>query len=379
MSPSGDALAFFDHPFRGDDGGRLQIVDLKGKPVAQSQMWASANGVAWAPSGKEVLLTASRAGAGRSLYSMSRSGAIRVLAKVPGALTLHDVSPAGRILISRDNANLAMAGMIGGEHHERDLSWFDWSRAVAISRDGTTLLFDESGEGAGPRYSTFIRRLDTGETIKFGEGRAMALSDDGKLVATMPTDDNRSIRVAPVAPGTSKVFGDGKFRYQAVRFFPDSRRLLVTGSEDDSGNRLYIQDLVDGKRTLVETDMYPATIMLSPDATRMLGKNRDGELAVQALSERQSRALPVGNKAWTVGWAEDPDTVFVRSVAGLPAVISRFELSTGRLQPWNKVAPTNTEGVSNIASLVMSAAGDSYAYSYHRTLSELYIVDGWLP
>ena len=52
-----------------------------------------------------------------------------------------------------------------------------------------------------------------------------------------------------------------------------------------------------------------------------------------------------------------------------------MDLSTGRRDPWRSLMPADGGGVSLIVPLP-TPSGDAYAYSYGRTLSDLYVVDG---
>ena len=55
--------------------------------------------------------------------------------------------------------------------------------------------------------------------------------------------------------------------------------------------------------------------------------------------------------------------------------VSRLELSTGRKELWKTLMPADAAGASNIAP-APTPGGDSYVYSYVRTLSDLYLVEG---
>src|SRR5262249_32146603 len=59
VSPTGDLVAFADHPIQGDDSGSLAMVDMQGKKTTLTDEWFTIQGVAWAPEGKEIWFTAS--------------------------------------------------------------------------------------------------------------------------------------------------------------------------------------------------------------------------------------------------------------------------------------------------------------------------------
>ena len=75
------------------------------------------------------------------------SGRAVLKVRVPGSLVLQDVSRDGTLLVTRDNIRSEIAAFATGETKERELTWLDWSLPSAISADGKTVLFAESGEG----------------------------------------------------------------------------------------------------------------------------------------------------------------------------------------------------------------------------------------
>jgi hypothetical protein len=62
MSPRGDVIAFIDHPSPGDDGGAVAMVDLAGKKTTLTPVYATAQGLAWPPDGREIWYTAASTG-----------------------------------------------------------------------------------------------------------------------------------------------------------------------------------------------------------------------------------------------------------------------------------------------------------------------------
>ena len=127
VAPDGKSVAFVDHPQQGDDGGAVAVVDLAGKKKMLSDGWDSVQGLAWSPDGSEIWFTATRTGGDRSLYATDQSGKVRLLARVPGELTILDVGKEGNVLLTRGNDRAGMIGLAPGEAKEKDLSWLDWS------------------------------------------------------------------------------------------------------------------------------------------------------------------------------------------------------------------------------------------------------------
>jgi hypothetical protein len=51
-------------------------------------------------------------------------------------------------------------------------------------------------------------------------------------------------------------------------------------------------------------------------------------------------------------------------------------LASGRVEPWREFGPSDPAGVFTIGDVYLSTDGRSYAYSYSRVLSVLYLVEG---
>ncbi len=115
VSPDGNSVAFIDHPTPNDDGGSVAAVDRAGKKRSLSMPFATAQGLAWSPDGSEVWFTAAEIGGNRSLY-VTRSGDVRLRVRVPGNLTLQDISREGRMLVNRDTQRNEILSRGAGRH-----------------------------------------------------------------------------------------------------------------------------------------------------------------------------------------------------------------------------------------------------------------------
>ncbi len=378
VSPTADAVAFLEHPYSGDDAGIVKWADMHGNQKTLSSYWASSSGLAWAPSGKEVWFTASRAGAGRSLHAVTLDGKLRSVAKIPGTLHLHDISRTGRVLVARDNINMAMSGLIEGDAAERDLSWFDWSRAADVTPDGRFLIFDESGEGAGPQYAAYLHRTRTGENVHIADGLAMAISPDGRWVASLLVRDTGKLNLQPVGAGEPKTISGGGVQYQWVHFFPDSARLLVSGHEPGKPMRLYTQSIGGEKPRPLAADIPANNGVISPDGTTIASMREDGKLVLYPVAGGEPTALQTAQPLMPIAWTNDGQWVFAHGkMMGLPVSVFRVNVKTGKAELWKQIAPSDREGVTDLAHILIAQGGKSYFYSHHRNLSELFIVEGW--
>ena len=55
----------------------------------------------------------------------------------------------------------------------------------------------------------------------------------------------------------------------------------------------------------------------------------------------------------------------------------RYDLTTSHVEPLKELVPMDRVGLNHILSVVVGSNERSYAYSYMRVLSELFVVDGW--
>ena len=171
VSPTGDAVAFLDHPQFGDDAGAVSLVDLKGKRTTLSDGWSSVQGMSWSPSGEEIWFTASESGSSRALYAVTRTGRRRLVAKSPGVQTLEDISADGRVLLNHSNERIGLVGL-GADSKQRNLSWLDWSRGPILSDDGGTVVFHRRRGGRRRRILGLSsqNRWLAGATVGRGRG-----------------------------------------------------------------------------------------------------------------------------------------------------------------------------------------------------------------
>jgi len=375
VSPSGKEVAFIDHLVRGDDGGNVVMVDANGVAHTLAAGWASADGLAWAPSGREVWFTAARTGLIRALYAVNLAGKLRQAAAIPGTLRLLDISRAGRVLISREQTRAVMTGMFPGDTKEKDLSWFDYSRAVDISDDGRVILFDETGEGGGTHHAVYIRKTGASNAVRIGEGFAMALSADGTAALTMSDNDQTRMTLAPLTPGRPRTISGQGVKYDSARFFPDGRTVLVGGRMSDGPLRLYIQPVDGGKPVPVDTAAYLVRPAISPDGSLLAGVDTQDRLILLPTAGGQPKVLATGFPAKVARFGRSGKYLITQSAA-LPLKIQKVDVTTGRVTPWKEIEPADVAGVMTPWPVVVSADERTLVYSFQRSLSELFVVDG---
>ena len=375
VSPDGNSVAFIDHPTPNDDGGSIAAVDRAGKKRVLSKPFATAQGLAWSPDGSEVWFTAAEIGGNRSLY-VTRSGDVRLRVRVPGNLTLQDVSREGRMLVTRDTQRNEILSVAPGETKERELTWLDYSLPAAVSSDGKMVLFSESGEGGGAGYSVYIRKTDGSPAVRLGEGSSQDLSPDREWVlAIIHNASDPQLVAYPTGAGEPKVFPKDGVSVFGASFLPDGKRVVFTGSEPGHGSRLYLRDFAGGKPRALSPEGYVGGLV-SPDGQWTTVRGPDRKRYLYPLAGGEPKPIPgLDPRDATLQFSPDGRFLFVAKSSEAPAQVYRLEIATGKKELWKTLMPADAAGVSSINPLP-TPDGSAYVYNYTRILSDLFLVGG---
>jgi len=379
VSPDGEKIAFIDHPVVRDDGGSVAVVDRSGKKTTLTPTYATAQGVAWTPDGREIWFTAAENGFNRAIHAVSLSGQGRLVGRIPGVSTIKDISRDGRVLMANETYRLGVLGRRAGDPKETELSWLDFSLVTDISSDGNAVLLTESGEGGGPGYSAYLRKTDGSPAVRLGEGSTGAFSPDGKWVVCIlhPATD-ATLVVYATGVGETRTFPKDELRVRVADWFPDGKRILITATEPGRGSRLYVRDFGGGKaRPLTPEGYRHFERAISPDGRFAAVRGPDRKIYLYPLEGGEPTPLS-GLTAGDVPVRFDRESrwLYVYRQGEVPLPVYRYEISSGRKELWKEVSPADTAGLSAINRFMTTADGQAYAYSYFRVLSYLQIVDG---
>jgi Tol biopolymer transport system component len=377
FSPSGDRIAFFEHPFKYDDRGEVAVVDLAGKKTVLSEGYWGEEGLAWSPAGDEIMFSAGTAYNNFRVYAVSLSGKRRTALESAGGLTIHDIRADGRWLTTRDDFFREMTVLAPGQARERDLSWLDLSDPAALSPDGKTLLFMEESGSVGVNYAVCLRQTDGSPVVRLGEGAAQDLSRDGKwALAAVPTTPPQLVLYPTGAGEPRRLERGGLVSYESAQFFPDGKRIVVCGHEEGTGVRCYVQDIAAGKPRPV-TPEGTSQALVSPDGRQILVKASGGALALYPADGGEPR--PVVGAApddSVIRWSPDGRSLLIFHSDDVPARIVRLEIATGKREPMRTIGPADMTGVLSVGPFVFTDDGKSYAYACRRMVSHLFLVEG---
>jgi Tol biopolymer transport system component len=368
VSPDGNLVAVIDHPQRGDNLGRVLVLDRSGGKKLEGPQ--AGTGLAWARRGREVWHTG-----GLTVAAVTLSGRTRTVVDAMGPVILYDVGADGRVLLSRNTWRREIVGLAPGETAERNLTWLDWSFPTALSADGRAVLFDEQN---GPAYLAYLRKTDGSPAVLLGQYHSADLSPDGKW-AIVANQEGTELTLLPTGAGQARKLSIVGIRIQQSDFFPDGRRILVSGSETGRGLRLYVYDIEQGK-LLAVTPEGVGTINsdpISPDGRSAFAFGPDKRLMIYPTQPGEPRSVPgVDIADVPIRWTPDGRAIWVFKPNEVPTKIYRLDVTTGQRALWKDLTPPDPAGVLQMGPIMMTPDGKSYVYSYRRTLDELFLVEG---
>ena len=381
LSPKADRIAFMDHPFPLDDAGTIAVVDLNGNKQTLTGKWASEGGLAWSASGDEIWFTATEAGANRSLYGVTPGGRMRVVARVPGGLKIHDIARNGRVLITRESPRVGILGKLDGDTRESDMSFLDYSFAADMGIDSKTLLFDEEGEAGGANYTVYLRKSDRSPVVRLGEGNALSLSPDGKWALSIMPVPNSPFRLLATGTGEPRLLSIGAINpEQAANWFPDSRQIVFAGSEAGHGLRLYGLAIDGGSPRALTPEGINVGLpgfAVSPDGKLIAAIGADHKAMLFPVAGGPPRPIPgFADGEFPLRFSPDGRSIFTWKRGEIPARVARIDIDSGRREIWKELLPVDPSGVERISNVVVSADGKGYSYCYARLLSDLFVVEG---
>ena len=116
---------------------------------------------------------------------------------------------------------------------------------------------------------------------------------------------------------------------------------------------------------------------MSPDGRTLVISQSNGSVRVYPLNGGQRTTccqLAPGERL--IRWNADGRSLITRRDNGIRTTILKLDLATGRRTQLWELAPVDPAGVSGPRPIAVTPDGRGYAYTFMRTVSDLYVVDG---
>ena len=377
VSPSGEQVAFVEHPVYGDDRGWVSAVDEAGNRKQLTQEFGTVQGLAWSRAGTEIWFTAADSTA-RQLFGVSLSGKQRPILTTPHGLRLLDIAADGRVLLANERQETEIAGINPATGKERrGLEWFDASIMGDILPDGKAIVFLEWGGPAGPLYLVVYRELDGSAPVALGPGGQPRFSPDGTTAAAPLLTRPPQVALNPIGAGESRRLPVGEITsLKSVAWFPDGKHLLLTGAAEGQPLRTYEMDLEGGQpQTLGPADF--TGVAVAKDGKKISGRNASGEAVVFERETQKLQVIPgIEAREALAQWMEDGQALLVYSPTQWQARIYRVEVATGKRTLLQTVEPSEKAGSIAPLRLAYAEGSRTYVYGTVRIRGTLYVVEG---
>jgi Tol biopolymer transport system component/tRNA A-37 threonylcarbamoyl transferase component Bud32 len=384
VSPSGDAVAFLDHPIYDDNRGTVAFVTLNGEKKTLTREWAGEYGLAWSPGGDEIWFTGGDSER-QPLSAVTRAGRLREVWSPLASVILFDIAPDGRVLLAATIERMESYWLGPGDAGERDISWMSLSVPRDVAADGRSVLLTRYDEGAGRDYEAGLRRLDEPSAVRLGPGEAVQLSPDGTRALAIVYSAPRQLLVHPTGVGETRRLTAAGFDYLGAGWHPDGRRVVFVAERQGQPLSAYVQDAAGGAPTRlgIELDRLAVRIrrwtslLVSPDGKWFTG--RGGPPTLVALDGNQTRTLStLGDSDVPIGWTADGRGLFVRRDGSTDRAvqIARVDLASGAVEPFREIVLRDRVGLTTRPNCLVTPDGRTVVYSTRRLLTDLYLVEG---
>ncbi len=374
FSPDGRQIAFIR-------GGRahyaIGVSDLSGKKTILLDGLDFATSLAWHPGTGEIWFSARDRNSPFGvveLQAVSPSGKRRVVARAPTLLIVEDIAADGSVLVRSDDWPTTMRCLPPGASREVDMSWLDFSDGADLSSDGHDLLFTEGGAGEGAKGGVYLRKTDgVTPAVRLGDGEnARALSPDRKWVVQVWPD---RLALLPVGPGETRTIQDEGLEYRNAAWFPDGKHLLVQARSGGRPPRLYVRDLAAGPPRPFTEEGFGFRAM-SPDGKLVAAGDGGGRSFLVSVEDGARKPVPgLGNGEEVMNFDSTGTGLFV-SKRVFPLRIERLDLASGKRSFWKEIALSDPTGVDHVRGVQLTPDGACYCYTFMRSLSRLYSVEG---
>jgi eukaryotic-like serine/threonine-protein kinase len=374
VSADGKLVAFFDFDAEVGDYA-LCVIGANHARQVLSRGWRAIGALNWSPDNHEVWFSGGQPGGDPALYAVTLSGVQRLVSQTGGMIVMQDVARDGRVLLSTVNSRLGILFLPPNGGAQRDLAWLDSSLVYDLSSDAQSLVFVELSNGQGRNSAIYLRKTDGSPAVQLGFGNRPSLSPDGKWVACIHHDADRStLMLLPTGAGESKFPKVEGIHFDSVEWFPDNKRILFTGNENGHPTRTWMYDL--------ETDQASP---LTPEGTRGTRVSPDGKSFV-TVDAHNLVLSPVGggdSKTITnlqpgesvVRWSGDGRYVFLQQRELASINITRLEIASHRREPW-VVVKVPEPGAQFFGPLALSADGKACVTTFQHDLANLFLVQG---
>ena len=376
VSPSGEYVALFD--IHVPSAFTVKVFNRSGKLVTESRPFQDWWALAWAPNNEIWFAAAATAGSQTSIFSLDLAGNERTVWRAPGAITLHDISPQGDVLVSFDRGSIRTELLEGPQATPVDRSWREAGRLAAFSNNHT-LLISGMGDSAGPAGSVYAWPAGEPQPVRIADGTGLAISPDGKRALVVAREAPLRISIVPTGAGQPRTLDIGPVDLLTwAGWLPDGR-LVIQAARNGASPTVSVVSTTGGN----PVDLLPAGMTLrgpgqkiSPDGSLIAAYDSESRMTLCTIATPAvCRPMP-GAEAGDIvaGWSADGRSVVTFKREAVTVSVARLDITTGRKTAMTNIRPLEA-ALSGLGDVIAATDG-AIAYSYSRDASQLYVIKG---
>ncbi len=380
FSPTGDRIAFADHPVYADDAGAVSTVDLDGHRTVLSEGWLSVHGLAWTRDGTEIWFAANKGAAvsGDGVYAVTPTGRLRAVLVGPSRYNVLDISSDGRVLIGHERDERIVEALMAGSPVPIDVGLRSNSSSLWVSEDGKSVAIADQSTSS---YEAYLLKAGATTPVHLGPGMPTAVSSDGRWALGLPVEGH-TIFVHPTGPGESRMLPNPDRIIFNMVGWQDAMHIVGFGQKSGERSRGYVQDLGGGPPRPFTPEGVTANVArwwslpIAADGARVVGADEHGTPMIYRLDGSPPEPIPsLAAGEVVVQWTSDGRGLIVAHGDGLPWVVERLDLSTGARTPATTIRAHDPAGLRQ-SMFAISRDAKYYVHSYSRMLSDLLVVSG---
>jgi len=311
------------------------------------------------------------------IFAVTRNGQLRSVMAGPSRYKVLDIATDGRVLVGHDRDDRVIQALLAGSETPADVWVRDASASTWVADDGKRMVITDLSTAP---YETYL--LEAGGTpVRLGTGQPTSLSPDGRWALSVPVDGH-PLLLHPTGPGESRTLPDPEKIVFNNAGWLDANHVIAFGQKVGERSQGYIQDITGGspRRFTPEgaTANVPTwwTLPISPDGTRVVARDAQDEPRIYTVDGGASEPVTHLNPGdVVVQWSSDGRALLVAHRDGLPWVVERLDLASGRRTPAVTIRAHDSAGL-RLSVFALSRDAKYYVHTYARLLSDLYVVNG---
>ena len=265
-----------------------------------------------------------------------------------------------------------MLGFFPGDKAEHPYSWLDATTPTAISADGKTLSFTESGEvyAIAGEVQSYFRSTDGAAPVSLGAGHS-TISPDGKWVL-LTSGTSHKMLLQPIGLGEPKELPTaGLVDFDDAAWSDDGHFIAYDAQTTEKDWNAYLQSIAGGPPVLVRAGARNSYPKLSPDGSMAALRGDRGGIWLYRMNGSQPLALQgTGESEYPVRFANDGKSLLVSEATGHEFVLTLVDLAGSHRTLWRRVETNTSDG----SKIVVAPDLKYYAYIAPPYSSVLYIV-----